>query len=420
MSFVSYAQNFEDVMLWRALQHIKNGFYIDVGANDPQTDSVTKAFYDSGWSGINIEPLEKHWSDLQESRIRDVNLQCAAGAELGEIELWECDVRGWATASKDVINLHSSNGHEGQYKKVPVRTLSSICEEFVNSDIHFLKIDVEGFEEAVIKGMDFDRFRPWIMVVEATKPNSMDEVYAEWEEIVLNNKYLLAYCDGLNRFYVAKEHSNLLNSLRYPPNVFDNFIRAEQLHSELRAQQAESRIQIELTRFQQAEVKAQQAEVNAQEAEEKAQQAEEKAQQAEAKVQQAEITITELYNSRSWRITHPLRWFVFQVQLLRMHGVKNRIKAAARKGAVPMLRTSVSFVNSRPQLRQQLVGITKKTGTYKKIKSIYHRLQHVSREDHALVGRNESQVYQSSLLTPHARQIYHDLKTAIEKNKEQQ
>jgi hypothetical protein len=46
MSFVSYAQNFEDVMLWRALRDIKGGFYIDVGANSPGMDSVTKAFYD--------------------------------------------------------------------------------------------------------------------------------------------------------------------------------------------------------------------------------------------------------------------------------------------------------------------------------------------------------------------------------------
>ena len=32
MSFISYAQNFEDVMLWRALKHISEGFYIDIGA----------------------------------------------------------------------------------------------------------------------------------------------------------------------------------------------------------------------------------------------------------------------------------------------------------------------------------------------------------------------------------------------------
>ncbi len=33
--FISHAQNFEDVILWRALKHVQNGFYIDVGAQDP-------------------------------------------------------------------------------------------------------------------------------------------------------------------------------------------------------------------------------------------------------------------------------------------------------------------------------------------------------------------------------------------------
>ena len=44
---ISYAQNFEDVILWRALKHVEAGRYIDIGANDPEKDSVTKVFYDN-------------------------------------------------------------------------------------------------------------------------------------------------------------------------------------------------------------------------------------------------------------------------------------------------------------------------------------------------------------------------------------
>ncbi len=56
MTFISYAQNFEDVMLWRALKHVENGFYVDVGAQDPVVDSVSLAFYEHGWRGVHIEP----------------------------------------------------------------------------------------------------------------------------------------------------------------------------------------------------------------------------------------------------------------------------------------------------------------------------------------------------------------------------
>ena len=55
--FVSYAQNFEDVMLWRALSHVDCGFYIDIGAHHPTIDSVSLAFYERGWTGIDVEPV---------------------------------------------------------------------------------------------------------------------------------------------------------------------------------------------------------------------------------------------------------------------------------------------------------------------------------------------------------------------------
>src|SRR3989442_545474 len=74
MTFVSYAQNFEDVMLWRALRHVAHGFYIDVGAGHPDESSVTRAFYDRGWRGLNIEPSEHYFQRLAAARPLDTKL----------------------------------------------------------------------------------------------------------------------------------------------------------------------------------------------------------------------------------------------------------------------------------------------------------------------------------------------------------
>jgi len=179
-----------------------------------------------------------------------------------------------------------------------------------------------------------------------------------------------------------------------------------------KAQQAEAKAQ-------QAEEKATQAEVIARQAEEKAKQAEVIARQAEAKAQEAKVmaqhtehTITAIYNSRSWQITYPLRWFASQFRLFRTHGVKKRIKAAARKMGRPVLKISANFVNSKPLLRQQLIAVSKKTGTYEGIKKIQNRLQNITSEYPPIERRTHSH------LTPRAQQIYDDLKAAIEKNKE--
>ncbi len=223
MTMISYAQNFEDVILNRIFNDIKQGFYIDVGANDPVIDSVTKHFYDSGWTGINIEPVAEHFQALQIQRPNDINLQVAISLEEGKLEFWESEVRGWSTASPERIALHKQQNEKGTINQVESSTLTKVCEQYAKDDIHFLKVDVEGFEKAVIESNDWSRFRPWVVVVEATLPNSQIESFAEWESILLEADYQFTYADGLNRFYLAKEHDYLSERLRYPPNVFDQF-----------------------------------------------------------------------------------------------------------------------------------------------------------------------------------------------------
>ena len=77
MTMVSYAQNHEDVLLDRAFPRGKPGFYIDVGANEPVRNSVTKHFYELGWHGINVEPAAHPFALLAAERERDVNLNVA-------------------------------------------------------------------------------------------------------------------------------------------------------------------------------------------------------------------------------------------------------------------------------------------------------------------------------------------------------
>ncbi len=83
--FISYAQNGEDVLLYRALRHVVRGCYIDVGAADPVIDSVTCAFYERGWRGINIEPSPAAFARLAAARPEDLNLNIAAGETDGEM-----------------------------------------------------------------------------------------------------------------------------------------------------------------------------------------------------------------------------------------------------------------------------------------------------------------------------------------------
>ena len=85
MSITSYAQNFEDVMLWRALGHIHNGFYIDVGAQHPVLDSVSKAFYEYGWRGIHVEATSVYAALIRTDRPDEIVLQVALSDKPGSL-----------------------------------------------------------------------------------------------------------------------------------------------------------------------------------------------------------------------------------------------------------------------------------------------------------------------------------------------
>jgi FkbM family methyltransferase len=229
-AFISYAQNGEDVVLWRALGDVEGGFYVDVGAGDPVGYSVTYAVYQRGWSGINMEPAPGPAAALRALRPRDLTLELAAGSEPGQIELHVVPGTGLSTTVADEVGRLRASGFATDAHPVQVTTVDSVLAEHLEAGqpIHFLKIDVEGAEEDVLRGLSFTTYRPWICVVEATRPLSQEASFESWEPLLTGAGYRFCLFDGLNRYYLADEHADRADRLRSGPNVFDQpFQRAD-------------------------------------------------------------------------------------------------------------------------------------------------------------------------------------------------
>jgi FkbM family methyltransferase len=224
---ISFAQNAEDVVLWRLFSKLERpGFFVDVGAALPVLHSVTKWFSLNGWGGVNIEPVPRLFAQLAADRPNEVNLNVACGPEEGTTTIMVAVEAKWGLSSMDptIAARLVETGIVDHTTEVEMVTLSSIIERYApESGVDFLKIDVEGAEAQVIAGAELSTHRPRVLIIEATDPDSLLPNHERWEHFVLESGYTCCLFDGLNRFYCRSDDEEALHRLQAPANVLDEY-----------------------------------------------------------------------------------------------------------------------------------------------------------------------------------------------------
>ena len=220
---LSYAQNYEDVLLWRALGHIKEGCYLDIGACDPIADSVSKAFYLAGWRGVHVDPSVTCADALRKDRPDEIVIQAVVADEPGFVTFYEFPDTGLSTCVEVFEDRHRAAGHVCEVSTAPVIALAELLDLAAGPDLHWLKIDVEGFERKVLSSWGQSFVRPWVLVIESTEPNSQIQTQCEWLDLVHELGYHEVTFDGLSRFFVSDAHCELDAAFIANPNIFDSF-----------------------------------------------------------------------------------------------------------------------------------------------------------------------------------------------------
>jgi hypothetical protein len=188
-SFISYSLSGEDYILHNFFVNQSNGFYIDVGCNDPIRNSNTFFFYSKGWRGLNIDINPKKIDAFKKYRPKDISIIAAISDSI--------ETKKYYTFSSDSVNTIDESKIE-DYKKcwkltgesmVITQSLSEILDERLPpfQAIDFLSIDVEGMDFNVLKSLDLNKYVPKIIIIEIHNFNIMN---AQNDEIV---KYLTKY-----------------------------------------------------------------------------------------------------------------------------------------------------------------------------------------------------------------------------------
>jgi FkbM family methyltransferase len=154
---ISWSQCAEDIVLETIIGDKQDGFYLDLGAHDPTTISVTKLFYDKGWTGINVEANPHKFNELVEFRVRDINVNAVVGRE----ESYAFSVMSssaMSTADPKTLERLVSEGKISEVTRLQIKgvTLRSLLTEYSRTKVDFLNIDLEGMDFEALKSGKFE------------------------------------------------------------------------------------------------------------------------------------------------------------------------------------------------------------------------------------------------------------------------
>ena len=142
----------------------ENGFYIECGANDGVNQSNTWYFEKSlNWKGILIEPNKKIFKELKKNRSpSNIFENVALVSEDFKIKNKEIYLSNNNLESK--IKNKKSLGDE----EINTDTLNNILSKHKVKTINFFSLDVEGYEENVLKGLNLNKFNIDYILIETS------------------------------------------------------------------------------------------------------------------------------------------------------------------------------------------------------------------------------------------------------------
>ena len=318
---LSFAQNFEDVILNRAFTNKKQGFFLDIGAQHPVIDSVSRHFILNGWNGILVEPVPAYAILLKEEYPHISVLQKYVGKKRNR-EMFIIADTGLSTSDELLAQAYKNSGLNISNEICEGMTLDEIFEFIGEVDIDWMKIDAENSEVEILNSWKSENVKPTIVVLEVLDPLHKKQINNEITVLMKSKGYVEVYFDGLNKFFLSKNHGEMKIHFDLPPNIFDNFsiskfttsglaINEEKTFSNTLASEiAQTNKKLEVAQhalfnavFELVEVKAELVEV--------------KAELEDARilngtffeaVSARENEIEQIMNSASWRVTKPLRW----------------------------------------------------------------------------------------------------------------
>jgi FkbM family methyltransferase len=198
-------------ILYHILGYKTNGVFVEVGANDGKTGSFTFNLGKIGWQGLNCEPVPRLFELCKKNHADHKNVQTvqlAAGEKTDMLEIVDADTL--STMDADTLQLYlqtdwaKNNFKNAKRCKVSVEPLDTILQaNHISEKFDVFVLDVEGFEENVLKGFSIETYKPQIIIIEI----------ADQHESFIYNAALMQKFKRLRDYFKLNGYDLLVNDI---------------------------------------------------------------------------------------------------------------------------------------------------------------------------------------------------------------
>ena len=213
---IYYSFSGVDAIIENIFRNKKKGFYVDVGCQNPIKNNNTYLLHKKGWFGLNID-LDKDNIDIfNVSRPNDENINTAISNKVGQTDLYFYHKKSPInTIDKTTSDFQKAN--VSKIKKIQTNTLNNILynSKYKNNKINLLSVDVEGHELQVFEGLDFNLYRPEVIVVEVLDLNvkkleiknlNIENLFnTELYKFLISKNYVLVNCIYSDLVFINKD-----------------------------------------------------------------------------------------------------------------------------------------------------------------------------------------------------------------------
>jgi FkbM family methyltransferase len=211
--FRTYSQSGEDRVVEYTFIYLKlynkQITYLDIGAHDPIIINNTYLFYMNGCRGVLVEPNPEMCRKLRAIRPGDTTLVAGIGVSaVSQADYYVMSESSWNTFSKEEAE-HQVKATNGQVSinyvmKMPLLDVNEVIAKHFKGAPSFISVDAEGLHLAILKAIDYQRFRPKIICVETLVSGSNDSI-SEIPEFMVTKGYVARGGSFVNTIFVDSE-----------------------------------------------------------------------------------------------------------------------------------------------------------------------------------------------------------------------